>query len=91
MSNGEIIFHLKRIFWKGCVITRERVYIYYYQIQGWKILHMFVSFWEGPKYRAQKQLCSNTLKRNELKVYIFLRVINWHAMQIAKAHFKCTI
>ena len=53
MSNGEIIFHLKRIFWKGCVITRERVYIYYYQIQGWKILHMFVSCTKHPFERAQ--------------------------------------
>ena len=48
------------------------------------------------KYRAQKRLSSNTLKKNELKVYISLminksRVINWHVLHIAKTQFTYTI
>ena len=37
---------------------------------------------------ARKQLCSNTLKRNELKVFISLKKINWHVWRIAKTHFR---
>ena len=45
MSNGNKCFiqHLKRIYWKGCVIYRsERFDTSYFLVQGWKILRTFL-------------------------------------------------
>ena len=66
MFNGEI-FHLKRILKR----------LFYYK---WKssckllvnFLHVSIVLLSGTKYRTRK-LRSSTLKRNNLKVYIFLK------------------
>ena len=73
----EITFHLRRILKRLC----------YYQWKAWyKLLlssrlkkywthfyHPPKIFLRGTKYRAPKRLCSNTLKRNELRVYFSLK------------------
>ena len=59
MFYGEIIWHLKGD-WKDCVITNEML--------GAFLSSTSYSIWEGHKILR----CSNTLKRNELEVYISL-------------------
>ena len=69
-------------YWKGYIITSKRLNKNYCQIQRWKtivcccIMHQTILLRAGAQvqnYRAQKQLCSNTSKRNKLKVYISLK------------------
>ena len=95
MFNKEKIFHLKRILKRLC----------YYKWKVWyKLLSrsrqkiFFTRFNYPPnvllrdiKYRGQKRLCSNTLKRNELKFILPWTKINWHVSQIGKARFRYTI
>ena len=79
----EIIFHLKRISWKGCVTTSERFDKILLSNSGLKnfahvcIMHQ-TSFW-GTWNIVQGRLCCNIRKSNKLKVK--------HVLQIASAHF----
>ena len=57
-------------------------------IQGWKnLFHAQSILLSATKY-AQKRLCSNTLKKSELKLNIFLK---GNVLEKAKAHFRYTI
>ena len=82
MFNGEIIFYskgiLKRLFYSmniSMIITSKRLHTNHCQIHGWKFLYFCIIhktiFWgiQIQNYRARKQLCDNTLKRDE---FIFL-------------------
>ena len=79
----EIIFHLKRISWKGCVTTSERFDKILLSNSGLKnfahvcTMHQ-TSFW-GTWNIVQGRLCCNIRKSNKLKVK--------HVLQIASAHF----
>ena len=88
-SNEEIIFSD----WKSC---QMKGFIQLLSNSGLKKLcacfcHAPDILLSGMEYRAWKQLCSNPLKKKKLKVDISLRVINWHALWIAKVHISYTI
>ena len=91
------IWKCKKGYWKGCVITSERLETNYCPIQGWKyfahvsILHQ-TSFWGAQNIEHESRCVPTLLKRNNLnKVYISLKEIDWHFLRIANSHFRYTI
>ena len=99
MFNEEITCHLKRkdSDWKDCVITSESLDGNYCQVQNWKkfvyisIIHQSSFFERSTKYFhwGTKYCVAILWKRTNENVP--WKKISWHVLQIAKAHFSCTI
>ena len=73
MFNGERVLHLKR-YWNICVIISESLIKIAVKVRaekmGARFYHPPNILLRGTKYCASKRLCSSTLKRSKLKIYI---------------------
>ena len=85
--NEEKIFHLTDTEIEKVCYYKWRFDTNYCPVQGWKY---FAHVYHTPnirghtKHRAQKWLCSNTIKRRNRKIIFSWRKINWHVLQILR-------
>ena len=85
--NEEKIFHLTDTDIEKVCYSKWRFDTNYCPVQGWKY---FAHVYHTPnirghtKHRAQKWLCSNTIKRRNRKIIFAWRKINWHVLQILR-------
>ena len=78
---------------KGCVITSERFYTNYCQVQGWREFVHVSSASAIMLRRVQNIVLENSCLKGKNWKFIFpWRKLNCHVLQIAKkAHFRYTI